>query len=73
MKLTISISKGEEYFIGTIKEIPGVITQGKTIEEAKENVMEALQLYLETMKPESEMKNVVWEEDLSITLSNKKN
>ena len=67
MKLTISISKGEEYFIGTIKEIPGVITQGKTIEETKENVMDALQLYLEAMESESEMENVVLEEDLSIT------
>jgi predicted RNase H-like HicB family nuclease len=66
MKLTISISKGEEYFIGTIKEIPGVITQGKTIDETKENVMDALELYLETMEAESEVENVVWEEDLSI-------
>ncbi len=66
MKLTISISKGEEYFIGTIKEIPGVITQGKTIEETKENVMDALQLYLEAMESESELENVVLEEDLTI-------
>ena len=67
MKLTISISKGEEYFIGTIKEIPGVITQGKTIMETKDNLMDALQLYLEAMESESEMENVVLEEDLSIT------
>ena len=66
MKLTIVISKGEEYFIGTIKEIPGVITQGKTIEETKENVIDALKLYLEAMESESEMENVVLEEDLSI-------
>lgn len=33
MKLTIVISKGDENFIGRIKEIPGVITQGTTIEE----------------------------------------
>ncbi len=67
MKLTISISKGEEYFIGTIKEIPGVITQGKTIEETKENVMDALQLYLEAMESESELENVVLVEDLTIS------
>jgi predicted RNase H-like HicB family nuclease len=66
MKLTIVISKGDEYFIGTIKEIPGVITQGKTIEETKDNVIDALQLYLEAMESESEMENVVLEEDLSI-------
>lgn len=31
MKLTIVISKGEEFFIGTITEIPAVLTQGETI------------------------------------------
>jgi predicted RNase H-like HicB family nuclease len=66
MKLTIVISKGEEYFIGTIKEIPGVITQGETIQETKDNVIDALQLYLKAMESESEMENVVLEEDLSI-------
>ena len=66
MKLTIAIIKGQEYFIGTIKEIPGVITQGKTIDETKENVLDALQLYLEAMESESEVENVVLEEDLQI-------
>lgn len=52
MNMTLRISKGEEYFIGTIKEIPAVITQGKTIEETKENILDALQLYLEGMQEE---------------------
>lgn len=67
MKLTIAIVKGEEYYMGTIKEIPGVITQGETIEETKENLMDALQLYLEAMESESELENVVLEEDLAIS------
>ncbi len=67
MKLTISISKGEEYYIGTIKEMPGVITQGKTIEETKDNIMDALELYLEAMESESKLENVVLEEDLTIS------
>ena len=70
MKLTIAIIKGQEYFIGTIKEIPGVITQGKTIDETKENVLDALQLYLEAMESESEVENVVLEEDLQISYVN---
>jgi predicted RNase H-like HicB family nuclease len=32
MKLTIVICKGEEYFIGSIKEIPAVVTQRLTVE-----------------------------------------
>ena len=49
MKLTIAIAKGEEFFIGTIKEIPAVITQGSTIDETRENVLDALSLYLNSM------------------------
>jgi predicted RNase H-like HicB family nuclease len=64
MKLTIVISKGEDFFIGTIKEIPAVISQGSSIEEAKENVLDALRLYLEDMQKESAFENTVLEEDL---------
>lgn len=66
MKLTIAIARGQEYYVGTIKEMPGVITQGETIEETKEDLMDALQLYLEAMEAESELENVVLEEDLTI-------
>jgi len=66
MKLTIVITKGEEFFIASIKEIPAVITQGKSIEEAKENVIDALKLYLEDMQQEPDAGNTVLEEDLNI-------
>jgi predicted RNase H-like HicB family nuclease len=66
MKLTIVITKGEEFFIGTIKEIPEVKTQGQTIEEAKENVKDALAMYLEDMQQENNYINKVLEEDLII-------
>lgn len=67
MKLTIVISKGEEFFIGTIKEIPAVLTQGETVEEAKENVLDALELYLEDMQSEEDNSNKILEEDLIIS------
>ena len=67
MKLTIVISKGEEFFIGTIKEIPAVLTQGETVEETKQNVLDALQLYLEDMQSEEDSSNKVLEEDLFIS------
>jgi predicted RNase H-like HicB family nuclease len=66
MKLTIAIAKGEEYFIGTIKEIPAVITQGSTIEEARENVIDALALYLDNMQETNNLSNTVLEEDLML-------
>ena len=67
MKLTIVISKGDEFFIGSIKEIPAVITQGTTIEDAKANVMDALELYLEDMQSEESNLENVLEEDLIIS------
>ena len=46
----MAISKGEEYFIGTIKEIQEVLTQGKNVAEAKQNVLDTLDAYLEDMQ-----------------------
>ena len=64
MKLTLRISKGEEFFIGTIKEIPAVLTQGSSVEETRENVYDALALYLENMQETNKVENTVLEEDL---------
>lgn len=66
MKLTIAIAKGEEFYIGTIKEIPSVITQGATIEETRENLMDALDLYLSNMQETNNLTNTVLEEDLTL-------
>ncbi|MBI3878203.1 MAG: type II toxin-antitoxin system HicB family antitoxin [Verrucomicrobia bacterium] len=41
------IEKGlDGWYVGQIQEIPGVLTQGKTIKETKENLLDALDLYL---------------------------
>ena len=48
---TIEITPDDEVFFIKIKELPGCISQGKTIEEAKENIKEAIELYL---SPEEE-------------------
>ena len=54
-----------EFFIGTIKEIPAVVSQGISIEDAKANVIDALKLYLEDMQQENSFDNTVLEEDLT--------
>jgi predicted RNase H-like HicB family nuclease len=64
MKLTMQITKGENYFIGTIKEIPAVLTQGSTVADVKENILDALELYLEDMREENATSEVVYQEDL---------
>ena len=51
MKLTAVIENGENgWLVGQIEEIPAVISQGKTIDELKANLLDALYLYLETQK-----------------------
>ncbi len=65
MKLNIVITRGEKYLIGTIKEIPAVLTQGETIAEVKENIQDALALYLEDMREEHISGAVIYQEELT--------
>ena len=46
-KFTAVITKEETWFIGRCLEL-GVVSQGKTIEEAKANLKEAVELYVES-------------------------
>lgn len=36
-----------EWWIGYVEELPGANTQGRTLEEARENLKEAIQLVIE--------------------------
>jgi len=48
MKFTVRIYKGEKYYIARVPEL-GVTTQGRTKEEAKRNLREAIQVHLEAI------------------------
>lgn len=53
VKFTAIIEHGESgWLVGQIEELPAAISQGKTIEELKENLLDALRLILETDKVE---------------------
>jgi predicted RNase H-like HicB family nuclease len=47
MKLTAVYLKVPEGYIGFVEELPGANTQGETLEEAKVNLEEAINLVLE--------------------------
>ncbi len=49
-QFTAIYKKQGKWYLGWVEEIPGVNTQGKTLEETKENLKEALFLVLETNK-----------------------
>ncbi len=47
MKLTAVYRKVPEGYIGFVEELPGANTQGKTLEEARVNIQEAIEMTLE--------------------------
>ncbi len=47
MKLTAVFEKSPYGYIGYVEELPGVNTQGRTLEETKKNLIEAIRLVLE--------------------------
>ena len=47
ISLTAVFQKVPEGYIGYVEELPGANTQGETLEEARENLREAVQLVLE--------------------------
>lgn len=47
MKLTAVFEKVGEWWLGYIEELPGANTQGKTIDGARENLRDAVQLIIE--------------------------
>lgn len=47
MELTAVFQKVPEGYIGWVEELPGANTQGDTLAEAHENLLEAIQMVLE--------------------------
>ena len=54
VKLTAVFQKVPEGYIGFVEELPGANTQGATLEEVRENLLEAVQLVLEANRSLSE-------------------
>jgi len=55
MELTIIVEKGENGFlVGQIQEYPAALSQGKTLEELKENLKDALKILLDVQKEKLE-------------------
>lgn len=46
--LTLEYWIEDDWFIGRLKEIPSVFSQGESLEELEENIRDAYQLMLET-------------------------
>ncbi len=70
VQLTAVFKKVPEGYIGFVEELPGANTQGATLEEARANLMEAIQMVLEanrTLAQESLEGQDVIREPVTIT------
>jgi len=55
MKFTAIIERSEDgWYVGQVEEVPAAISQGRTIEELRANLLDALTLLFETNKQEVE-------------------
>lgn len=70
MKVTAIIEKTNDgWYVGQVEEIPAAISQGRTIEELKTNLLDALRLLLEVNREATEIEykgKEVIREELSI-------
>ncbi len=55
MKYRVYIERDEDgMFVVTCPALPGCVSQGRTREEARENIREAISLYLESLREHGE-------------------
>lgn len=47
VKFTAIFEQDNDWWLGYVEELPGANTQGRTLEEARENLKEAVQLIIE--------------------------
>jgi predicted RNase H-like HicB family nuclease len=53
MQLLVNLTYDQDYkgYVADVPELPGCMSQGKTVEAALKNVKEAISLYIEAIPP----------------------
>jgi len=54
MKTKIRLEKSDGWYVATVPSLPGCISQGKTVQEAKKNIKEAIEGYIASMRKHGE-------------------
>jgi predicted RNase H-like HicB family nuclease len=68
-QFTAVIIKSGDWYAGTVKELSGVHSQGRTIAELKENLIEAIQLIIEAnLKHYTNLNNEYIEEQIAVMI-----
>ncbi|RMD70100.1 MAG: type II toxin-antitoxin system HicB family antitoxin [Gammaproteobacteria bacterium] len=50
-RFTLEYWLDDGWYVGRLKEVPGVFSQGKTLEELQKNIQEAYKLMMEEQEP----------------------
>ena len=70
LQYTIVIQAAEEGgYIAFAPSLPGCMTQGETLDEAKENIIDAIAAYLEVLKEDGDKIPMEKEHPLSLTIN----
>lgn len=48
---TLEYWRDDDWYVGQMREVPGVFSQGKTLSELEENIREVYQLMLRSSEP----------------------
>jgi predicted RNase H-like HicB family nuclease len=54
-KFTLEYWKDDEWYVGKLKEVPGVFSQGESLEELEENIRDAYRLMMQMTRISSPM------------------
>lgn len=64
-KFTLEFWIDDGWYVGRLKEIPGVFSQGETLQELEENIQDAYKMMIESEEiekvPESDTKEIALE------------
>jgi predicted RNase H-like HicB family nuclease len=53
LSLTLDYWKDDGWFVGQLREVPGVMSQGATLEDLQENIQDAYELVLKDSRSRS--------------------
>ena len=53
-EFTAVYARDGDWIVAWVQEVPGALTQGRTIEEARENLQEAISMMLESLRERSD-------------------
>ena len=54
MKFAVIIEDGKNNYSTYVPDLPGCVSTGKTVEEAKKNIQEAIEFHIKGMKEDGE-------------------